>query len=293
MNDCHGDIVVRGLNAEGSFCSSYTGDYALPDSDPIRIEDLHVERAPCKAVNGRAGKHAVSAPTSNSGKRKSGSTAVVDTKRRRSSAPDPAAANTGQARQSRATRAAQGLLGNHKKGASVGGGARNGGAAGLGATLSDMKGAKQQFDLNEHHVVQETPEDSIHEDLGHTGAKSARAVVQQENGVLVPELEVQQLRERALLTGRLESEVASLQQTLQERVQHANKSDEQVAALKRQVGDLQAALAREQACVREAHAARAAALQRESDCQRRFNNAAQQSEEELSLIHISEPTRPY
>lgn len=93
-------------------------------------------------------------------------------------------------------------------------------------TPPEMKAAQQQVDMNGCHVVQETPEESMHDDLHHdvtrgcsiqqgTGAGGATAAayaldggrgrpqtkravaVQQNSGVLVPEAEVQKLRERA------------------------------------------------------------------------------------------------
>ena len=184
-----------------------------------------------------AAKHGVSAPASTAGasKRKSASTAAaaapVDTKRRRSSAPVPAAAAaTGQGRHSRSVRAANGLLTNRDTGAPVSicgrTPPRNGGAAVQRTTPAEMKAAQQQVDMNGCHVVQETPEESMHDDVHHdvtrdcriqqgTGAGGATAVAyaldgsrdrpqtkrdvaaQQDSGVLVPEVEVQQLRERA------------------------------------------------------------------------------------------------
>lgn len=288
-------------------CSSYTGDYALPDSDPIRVDDLHSERPAAKAAHGRAGQHAVSAPANNASKRKSDSTAAVaDTKRRRSSAPAPTAAQAGQGHQVRSARATNGLQNGHHKGPPVAGNGRNG-AVLFGTTASDMKAAQQQLDLGDQNVIQETPEESMHEDLGQNAARehyeraahaaathaggsgrgrgqSRGAPDKRADGVLVLQVEVQQLRERAKLTGLLESEVASLQQTLEERVQHANKADEQLAALKQQLSDLRAALEREQACVVEARALKDTAFQRESNCERRLQAVAQQSEEEIGKL---------
>ena len=51
-----------------------------------------------------------------------------------------------------------------------------------------------------------------------------------------------------------------------------------------QVSDLESSLAREKACAAEARTARDAAAARESECHKRFSNAAQQSEEEVGRL---------
>jgi hypothetical protein len=295
------------MNSVLAECSSYTGDYSLPESDPIKVDDLHAERPAAKPAT--AG-HAVSAPANSAGKRKSPTrTAGTEcyAKRRRSSAPAPSAPTAAQqAGHGHPTGATDRHQDAHHKAPLL----RGNGVLQFGTTTADMLAAQQQLELGDHHVLQETPDANMPEDMGQNAARrnlennrvstvhataaqlgggSGNAHIRsvparRQDGVFVPEVEVQQLRERAQIVGRLESEVASLQQTLEERVQHANKAEEQLAAMRQQVSDLKAALEREQACAAEARTLKDEALQRESNCERRLQAAAKQSEEELERL---------
>lgn len=285
--------ISRGnsLLHDGHDCSSYSGEYALPDSDPIRVEDLQIGRptsAKAKAKNVAGGKH-VSAPAANANKRKSHSAAAaLDTKRRRSSAPAPAAAQYGNRENAGDRTAGNGLLQTKHVAPSE--------RARKEACIihADENVAHKQPNMDKR-IIHETPEVSLHDDVtllggagsahiaeshsGKAGGKSKNAPARRDKSEMLSNAEVEELRHQAQLTIRLESEVASLQQTLQERVQHANAADEQVVNLKLQINDLQAALTREKACLSEARMLKDAALRREAGCERRLQAAAQQTTE--------------